>query len=115
MVRLVAVVMVPAVIFVVLAIVPPGNVAARNPVGCVYVAMRLETVAFTLSTSNLPIDAGVVKSEPAVRSCHTAVATAAAVGAVAPTMASAAMMAKVEVTSGLVAQAATVATLVVPL
>ena len=44
LVRFVAVVIVPAVMFVVLATVA-GNVAARNPVGCVYVAMRLLTVA----------------------------------------------------------------------
>src|SRR4051812_25876930 len=44
LVRLVTVVIVPAVILVVLATVP-GNVAARKPVGCVYVAIRLEMVA----------------------------------------------------------------------
>src|SRR3954468_3369919 len=43
LVRLVVVVMTPAVMFVVLATVV-GNVAARNPVGCVYVAIRLEMV-----------------------------------------------------------------------
>lgn len=44
-VRFVTVVMVPAVILVVFATVPVGNVAAKNPVGCVYVAMRLLMVA----------------------------------------------------------------------
>jgi len=34
-VRLVTVVIVPAVMLVVFATVPPGKVAARNPVGCV--------------------------------------------------------------------------------
>jgi hypothetical protein len=46
-VKFVTVVIVPAVIFVVLATVA-GNVAARNPVGCVYVAIRLEIVASRL-------------------------------------------------------------------
>jgi hypothetical protein len=58
-VKLVTVVIVPAVMFVVFAIVPVGNVAAKNPVGCEYVAILDDTATSRFPTVN-PVTAETV-------------------------------------------------------